>query len=128
MPKLSMRIELIDSALVCILDLRCEMAIGKELDMKTLLLALSAASVIASAGAYAETNLCDTNLQQLDDSMSSKAVIGEPMKGELDGYISDAKKAKSSGDTEACITASTKALQLLKAPGGSGSSNGAAGS
>jgi len=81
------------------------------------------AALLASPAAFADMNLCQTNLQEIDDNMATNmATLGEPAKSQVEEHVEQAKQAQQSGDTEACITHSTKALQELKGPGSSGSS------
>lgn len=84
---------------------------------------LATAALLASPAAFAaDMNLCETNLQEIDDNMATTmATLGEPAKSQTEEHVAQAKSAQQSGDTEACITHSTKALQELKGPGSSGS-------
>jgi len=88
---------------------------------------LASAVLLASPAVFAQ-DLCQINLQEIDDNMATNtATLGEPAKSKVDEYVNQAREAQQSGDTEACIAHSTKALQELKGPGSSGSS-GTAGS
>lgn len=84
---------------------------------------LAAAALLASPAAFAaDMNLCQTNLQEVDDNMATNmATLGEPAKSQVEEYVKQARQAQQSGDNEACIAHSTKALQELKGPGSSGS-------
>ncbi|WP_312243569.1 hypothetical protein [Stutzerimonas nitrititolerans] len=83
---------------------------------------LATAALLASPAAFADTNLCQTNLQEIDDNMATNmATLGEPAKSQVEEYVEQARQAQQSGDTEACIAHTTKALQELKGPGSSGS-------
>jgi len=78
---------------------------------------------------FAADDLCDVNLQKIDDTMTtSSATLGQPLEGQVKDLQKEAMTAKASGDTEACIAASGQALQLLQTPGGDGASGGATGS
>lgn len=81
------------------------------------------AALLASPAAFAASNdLCQTNLQEIDDNMAtSMATLGEPAKSQVEELVGQARQAQQSGDKEACITHSTKALQELKGPGSTGS-------
>jgi hypothetical protein len=88
---------------------------------------LASAVLLASPAVFAQ-DLCQTNLQEIDDNMATNtATLGEPAKSQVDEYVKQARQAQQSGDTEACIAHSTKALQELKGPGSTGS-GGTAGS
>ena len=88
---------------------------------------LASAVLLASPAVFAQQDLCQTNLQEIDDNMATNtATLGEPAKSKVE-VCPTGRQAQQSGDTEACIAHSTKALQELKGPGSSGSS-GAAGS
>ncbi|QGZ32765.1 hypothetical protein [Stutzerimonas stutzeri] len=84
---------------------------------------LAAAALIASPAAFAaDQDLCQLNMQEIDDNMStSQVTLGEPARSEVEELISQARQAQQSGDTETCIAHSTKALQELEGPGSSGS-------
>ncbi|MGE4407686.1 hypothetical protein [Pseudomonas sp.] len=83
---------------------------------------LASAILLASPAAFAQQDLCQTNLQEIDDNMAtSMATLGEPAKSKIEEYVQQAKQAQQAGDTEACIAHSTKALQELKGPGSTGS-------
>lgn len=99
--------------------------------MKKLAL-LAAAAFIASPAAFAaEQDLCEINMQEIEDNMAtSMTTLGEPARSQIEDYIKQARQAKEAGNTEECIVHSTKALQELKGPGSSttgssGSSSGA---
>ena len=84
---------------------------------------LATAALLASPAAFAaDKNLCEINMQEIDDNMATNmATLGEPAKSQIEEHIEQARQAHQSGDEEACITHSTKALQELKGPGSSGS-------
>ncbi len=74
---------------------------------------LAAAALIASPAVFAaDKDLCQLNLQEIDDNMATnKATLGDPARGEVQDLIKKARDAKQSGDTETCIAQSTKALR-----------------
>lgn len=88
---------------------------------------LAAAALIASPAAFAaDKNLCELNLQEIDDNMATnQATLGEPARTKVEDLIKQARQSHKSGDTEACIAQSTKALQELEGPGSSGSTGSA---
>lgn len=90
---------------------------------------LAVAALIASPAAFAaDKDLCQLNMQEIDDSMTTnQATLGEPARSEIEELVSQAKQAQQAGNTEECIAHSTKALQDLKGPGSSGA-GGTAGS
>ena len=87
----------------------------------------AAAALIASPAVFAaDKDLCQLNLQEIDDNMATnKATLGDPARGEVQDRITTARDAKQSGDTETCIAQSTKALQMLEGPGSTGSTGSA---
>src|SRR5690606_36726225 len=96
---------------------------------------LATAALLASPVAFADTNLCQTNLQDIDDNMATNmATLGEPAKSQVEEYVEQARQAQQAGDTEPCIAHTTNALHAVKSPGscdsggndatGSGASNG----
>lgn len=72
------------------------------------------------AGPALADDLCALNLEKLENNMTTQVTLGEPLKGEVEEHQKKAEEARSAGDTEGCILHSTKALQLLEAPGGNG--------
>jgi len=90
---------------------------------------LATGILLASPAAFAaDMNLCETNLQEIDDNMTTTMVtLGEPAKGQIEELVVQARQAQQGGNIEDCIAHSTKALQQLEGPGSSGS-GGSAGS
>ncbi|MBU1807705.1 MAG: hypothetical protein KKC02_22050 [Gammaproteobacteria bacterium] len=82
---------------------------------------LASAVLLASPAVFAQDDLCQLNLQEIDDNMATNTTLGEPAKSQVDEYVKQARQAQQSGDTGACIAHSTKALQELKGPGSTGS-------
>ena len=74
------------------------------------------------AGSAFADDLCTLNLQKLDDHATTLLTLGEPLKGQVEEQHKKAQEAHRAGDTEGCILYSTKALQLMNAPGDNGSS------
>jgi len=68
------------------------------------------------------TDLCATNLQKLDDGLTSKTT-GDPLKQQVEELRTKAQQARDTGDSDGCIASSTKALQLLEAPADNGSAS-----
>lgn len=88
---------------------------------------LAAAALIASPAVFAaDKDLCQLNLQEIEDNMATnKATLGDPARDEIQDLVKKARDAQQSGDTETCIAQSTKALQKLEGPGSSGSTGSA---
>ena len=84
----------------------------------------AAAALIASPAVFAaDKDLCQLNLQEIDDNMATnKATLGDPARGEVQDLI---KKARDAKQSETCIAQSTKALQMLEGPGSTGSTGSA---
>lgn len=82
-----------------------------------------------TAPAFAADDRCSTNLQQLNDEKATKITAGDPMISQIDMLEKQAQDAQGAGDTEACITSSERALQMLDSANrqGSGDSGGNAG-
>ena len=61
----------------------------------------AAAALIASPAVFAaDKDLCQLNLQEIDDNMATnKATLGDPARGEVQDLIKKARDAKQSGDT-----------------------------
>ncbi|WP_120995947.1 hypothetical protein JQR85_13465 [Stutzerimonas urumqiensis] len=87
---------------------------------------LAAAALLASPAAFAaDENLCQLNMQELDDALATDVTIGTPVEGEVKELMKQAKQAQQSGNIEECIVHTTKALQLLELPGSSSDTAGA---
>lgn len=82
------------------------------------------AALLASPAALAQDmNLCQINLQELEQNLATnQATLGEPARTQVEEYHQQAKAAQSAGDVKACIAHTEKALQMLKGPGGPGTS------
>jgi hypothetical protein len=90
--------------------------------------ALVFAAALMTSPVFAASDLCDVNLQKINDGMTtSSSTLGEPMKTQLSELKAEAEKAREAGDEKGCIAASGKALQMLRAPGDGGGSNGGSG-
>jgi hypothetical protein len=77
-----------------------------------LIIMLFAAAALASAPAFAE-DLCTIQLQKLDNKETQVITLGSPAKEQVEELTQQAKDAQSAGNTEACISHSAQALQLL---------------
>lgn len=70
------------------------------------------AAMLASP-VFAASDLCDVNLQKVQDGITTAGTIGEPAQGELMSAQRAAQTAKDNGDDKACIAESQRALQIL---------------
>ncbi|MCY1411452.1 hypothetical protein D3C76_621390 [compost metagenome] len=83
--------------------------------MKATLLAFAAALLVSPVFAG---DLCDSNLQKIDDTLKStnNATLTEKVSSLRD----KAAQEKASGDTKACISTTSEALVMLERTGGGG--------
>ncbi|MCY1303310.1 hypothetical protein D9M69_598990 [compost metagenome] len=79
------------------------------------------AALLASSPVFANEDLCSINLQKLDDALATSSTIGEPLRQQVQDLRMKAEQAQQQGDTEACISNTSMALQRLQQPGGEGS-------
>ncbi|MDH4560455.1 hypothetical protein [Pseudomonas sp. BN411] len=86
--------------------------------MKRTVLLMTAA--LLASPAFAAGDLCSVNLQKLDDAMATNTAIDEPLRQQVLELRMKAERAQQLGDTEACINATTLALQRLQQPGNEG--------
>ncbi len=86
--------------------------------MKRIISGLIVAAALTSATAFAgpkeDKDLCDVNLQKVKDGLTVNTNMGEPIKGEIEGYQSRAMAAQKAGKDKDCIAESTKAVQALQ--------------
>jgi hypothetical protein len=88
--------------------------------------ALLITAALLASPAFAADDLCSINLQKLNDAMATNTDIGEPLRQQVQELRMKAEQAQQVGDTEACINATTLALQRLQQPdteGGAGESS-----
>ncbi len=90
--------------------------------MKRAAIALTAAMM--SLPVFAADDLCEINLQKIDDTMTTNPTLGQPLQGQVEELQQKAMSAKAAGKTEDCIAASGQALQLLRTPGNGGTGGG----
>jgi hypothetical protein len=81
--------------------------------MKRIMLLLSATLLTAPAFAG---DLCETNLQKLEDQLSSLQPAA-PLQQQVEEHRQEALKARDLGNTDGCISHSEKALQALQRTG-----------
>ena len=59
---------------------------------------LASAVLLASPAVFAQNNLCQTNLQEIDDNMATNtATLGEPAKSKVEEYVKQARQAHAQG-------------------------------
>ncbi|WP_296231331.1 hypothetical protein [Pseudomonas sp. UBA4617] len=91
----------------------------------TALSALFAAATLLASPVFAAEDLCATNLQKIDDSMTTAGATSEGLDKAITEQVDKARAAKASGDTKECIAITSKVLERLeKTEKGSGSSSG----
>ncbi|WP_339490297.1 hypothetical protein [Pseudomonas sp. EL_65y_Pfl2_R95] len=71
-----------------------------------------------TAPAFAASDLCDVNLQKLDDSSAVISTLGTPLKEQVEEHTKLAKEAKAAGNVKECGSHAEQALQMLKGPNG----------
>ncbi|MBC3345479.1 hypothetical protein HU811_02375 [Pseudomonas sp. SWRI196] len=75
------------------------------------------AALLASPVFAAETTLCDTNLQKIDNNMTTAQQMSEGLKTDVTATVSQAKAEQAKGTKEGvenCISLTTQALQKLQ--------------
>ncbi|MFC5697139.1 hypothetical protein ACFPU0_16410 [Pseudomonas sp. GCM10022186] len=84
--------------------------------------ALFITTALLASPLFAADDLCAINLQKLTDALATNTTIAEPLRQEVQDLRMKAEQAQQTGDTEACINASSLALQRLQQPntGGNG--------
>jgi len=73
-------------------------------------LILSAALLSPSVFA---ADLCEVNLQKIENSKTVVTTLGEPATGQFDDAVKQAKAAQSAGNEKECIAHTTDALKLI---------------
>ncbi|WP_252272789.1 hypothetical protein [Pseudomonas subflava] len=76
--------------------------------------ALIFACALAASPAFANDDLCTTNLQKIDDKMASETALGEAMKQQITDLHKQAKDAQQAGDVEGCAGYAGQAVTLLE--------------
>lgn len=79
-------------------------------------------AAVLAAPAFAADDLCTVNLQKLDNAMTTKPTVAEPLKQQVEEAKKQATDAQAAGDLKACGTHAQRALQLLNAPSEDGNS------
>lgn len=71
------------------------------------------ASLLASP-VFAEEDLCQINLQKIDDAMATLVATSENTDNDLTKKIEEAKAQKAAGKTKECIATTTQVLDRLQ--------------
>lgn len=79
--------------------------------------ALIFACALAASPAFANDDLCATNLQKIDDHLATQTALGEAAKQQVDDLRKQAVQAQQAGDTKGCVGHSTQAVTLLEKTG-----------
>jgi hypothetical protein len=74
---------------------------------------LLAAALMVSGSAFAAEDLCEANLQKLQDEKVSTGQIGQPLLDQIRGKRMEAQAAQKAGDTKKCIDLTTQALVMV---------------
>ncbi|SFH43798.1 hypothetical protein [Pseudomonas sp. NFACC45] len=75
------------------------------------------AALLASPVFAAETTLCDTNLQKIDNNMTTAQKMSEGLKTEVTATVGQAKAEQATGTEkgiENCISLTNQVLQKLE--------------
>jgi hypothetical protein len=76
--------------------------------------ALIFACALAASPAFANDDLCTTNLQKIDDQLASQPALGEAAKQQVDDLRTQAVQAQQAGDNEGCAGYANQAATLLE--------------
>ncbi|MBD9500445.1 hypothetical protein IB260_23215 [Pseudomonas sp. PDM23] len=74
-------------------------------------------AMVFSVPAFADSALCDGNLQQINDFLktASKNATGVKV-NTVHEYVAKAEAAKKAGNYEECVNQSSQALRVIKKP------------
>ena len=70
-------------------------------------------AALVSSPVFAAEDLCDVNLQKIDDAKTITLNLGEPAKSQLEDATKEARAAQANKDEKTCITRSTDALTII---------------
>ncbi|MDN6858562.1 hypothetical protein QO207_18370 [Pseudomonas sp. CAN2814] len=74
-------------------------------------------AMVFSVPAFADSALCDGNLQQLNDFLKTASTNASGVKvNVVHEYIAKAEAAKKTGDYQECVNQSSQALRVIKKP------------
>jgi hypothetical protein len=80
---------------------------------RTYLSGLIVASALVASPVFAAEDLCDVNIQKIEDAKTTSMTLGDPAKSQFDDAYKEATAAKAAKNEEKCIARSTDALQIL---------------
>lgn len=81
---------------------------------RTALAGLFVCATLLASPVFAEENLCDINLQKIDDALATLLATSENTNDDIHALVKTAKEEKAAGKTDACISTTTQALQRLQ--------------
>jgi len=74
-------------------------------------------AMMVSVPAFADSALCDGNLQQLNDFLKTASANATGVKvNVVHEYIAKAEEAKKAGNYEECVNQTTQALRVIHKP------------
>ncbi|WP_300728189.1 hypothetical protein [Pseudomonas sp.] len=81
---------------------------------RTALAGLFVCAAMLASPAFAEENLCDTNLKQIDNTLATLVATSENTTDDIHALVKKAKDEKAAGKVEECISTTTQAIQRLQ--------------
>jgi len=69
---------------------------------------------LAASPAFANDDLCTTNLQKIDDQLTTQTALGEDVKQQIADLRQQAVQAQQAGDLEGCAGYAGQAMTLLE--------------
>lgn len=76
--------------------------------------ALIFATALLASPVFAADDLCQVNLQKLDDQLATHTTLTAPLKTQVEDLQTQAKTAHQAGNNEDCASAANQALMLLE--------------
>lgn len=86
---------------------------------------LASAVLLASSAAFADKDMCQTYLQQIDDRMASAEDMDAARQDEAMMHVEEARKAQKAGDANGCAMHAREAIKVLEGTGGTSGGSGA---
>ncbi|MBD8685034.1 hypothetical protein [Pseudomonas sp. CFBP 13719] len=80
---------------------------------RTYLSGLIVASALTASPVFAADDLCEVNMQKLNDAKTTSMQLGDPAKSQYDDAYKAAMAAHAAKDEKACISHSTDAMNIL---------------
>lgn len=81
---------------------------------RTVITGLFMTAALLASPAFAAEDLCEANLQKIDDQLASLGATSEEMVNSIKDQAKDARAAKAAHNDKDCIAITTKALQDLQ--------------